>query len=126
MSTAQLQQVATGVRMMLAPNPGPLTFTGTQVFVVGHGEVAVIDPGPDDPVHVATLIDALAGETVTAILCTHTHRDHSPASRAAGGRRRARGSSAARRCALMPAARADDSLDPDYAPDAVLGRWRSR
>src|SRR5688500_15380766 len=76
------EQITPLIRSVLAPNPSPFTFTGTQTFIVGDGEVAVIDPGPDDPAHVEALIAALAGERVTWILCTHTHRDHSPASRA--------------------------------------------
>jgi len=70
------------IRRMLAHNPSPFTFRGTSVAIVGEGNVAVIDPGPDDPEHLAALRAALAGETVTHILVTHTHRDHSPAARA--------------------------------------------
>src|SRR5438309_10779834 len=66
----------------LGPNPSPFTYTGTQTYIVGSGSVAVLDPGPDEPGHVAALPGALEGETVAAIVCTHTHRDHSPASRA--------------------------------------------
>lgn len=73
--------VAPGLRRLLAHNPSPFTFTGTGVYIVGQGEVAVIDPGPDDPNHLAALKNALRNETVTHILVTHTHRDHSPASR---------------------------------------------
>ncbi|MDQ0512419.1 MBL fold metallo-hydrolase [Ancylobacter amanitiformis] len=72
-------RVAPGVRRVLAPNPGPFTFTGTCSYIVGEGEVAIIDPGPDDPVHVAALMEAVRGERVTHILLTHTHRDHSGA-----------------------------------------------
>ncbi len=78
----QLIPVAPRIRRLLARNPGPFTFKGTSVAVIGEGRVAVIDPGPDDPAHLAALKDALKGETVTHILVTHTHRDHSPASRA--------------------------------------------
>jgi glyoxylase-like metal-dependent hydrolase (beta-lactamase superfamily II) len=79
--SARFEQVAPGIRRLLAPNPSHFTFTGTQTYVVGERDVAVIDPGPDDPAHVAALVDALGKERVTAILVTHTHRDHSPASR---------------------------------------------
>ena len=48
-------------------------------YIVGRGEVAIIDPGPDDAAHIAALLDAVRGETVTHIFVTHTHRDHSPA-----------------------------------------------
>ena len=64
---------------LLAKNPGPFTFKGTGVAIVGRDQVAVIDPGPDDPAHLQSLRDTLRGKTVTHILVTHTHRDHSPA-----------------------------------------------
>src|SRR6187397_3392049 len=68
-----------GVRRVMANNPSPFTFKGTVSYIVGRGKVAIIDPGPDDPSHVAALLDAVRGETVTRIFVTHTHRDHSPA-----------------------------------------------
>ena len=71
-------QLSALVRRVIAPNPGPFTFTGTGVFIVGCGEVAVLDPGPLDPGHEAALDAALDGETVKAVLVTHHHMDHSP------------------------------------------------
>ena len=56
----------------------PLHLHGTVSYIVGKGKVAIIDPGPDDEAHAAALLDAVRGETVTHILVTHTHRDHSP------------------------------------------------
>ena len=67
------------VRRIIAGNSGPMTFTGTCTYVVGRGTVAVIDPGPDDPAHIDHVLTALRGETVSHIVVTHTHRDHSPA-----------------------------------------------
>jgi glyoxylase-like metal-dependent hydrolase (beta-lactamase superfamily II) len=67
-----------GIRRVIAENPGPFTFKGTGTYIVGRGEVAVIDPGPYDEAHFAALQRALKGETVTHIVVTHTHRDHSP------------------------------------------------
>ena len=67
-----------GVRRVLCDNPSPFTFTGTVSYIVGKGKVAIIDPGPDDEAHAKALLDAVRGETVTHILVTHTHRDHSP------------------------------------------------
>lgn len=67
------------VRRVVARNPSPFTFHGTGTYIVGCGRVAVIDPGPLDADHLAALDAALEGETVTHILITHTHRDHSPA-----------------------------------------------
>ena len=73
------EEVAPGLRRILCNNPGPFTFKGTLTYIAGRGEVAVIDPGPDDERHVKAILDAVRGETVTHILVTHTHRDHSPA-----------------------------------------------
>lgn len=108
------------VRRVLAANPGPFTHTGTQTYIVGRGEVAVIDPGPDDPDHLAALLAAVAGERVRAILCTHTHRDHSPA---AAPLRAATGAELVGCAPLVLddlGPRADAAFDPSYAPDRVL------
>jgi glyoxylase-like metal-dependent hydrolase (beta-lactamase superfamily II) len=77
-----LEDVAPGIRRITANNPSPFTFRGTGTYVIGEGNVAVIDPGPDLPDHVDALLNALKGETVTHILVTHTHTDHSPAAKA--------------------------------------------
>lgn len=69
-------EVLPGVRRVIANNPGPFTFTGSGTYIVGTGAVAVIDPGPDDPAHLDALLTALAGESVSKILITHTHSDH--------------------------------------------------
>jgi glyoxylase-like metal-dependent hydrolase (beta-lactamase superfamily II) len=72
-------EVAPGVRAVVANNPGPFTFKGTVSYIIGRGKVAILDPGPDNDAHIAALLDAVRGETVTDIFVTHTHRDHSPA-----------------------------------------------
>jgi glyoxylase-like metal-dependent hydrolase (beta-lactamase superfamily II) len=72
-----VEEVRPGVRRILCNNPSPFTFTGTVSYIVGQGKVAIIDPGPADTAHAAALLDAVRGETVTHILVTHTHRDHS-------------------------------------------------
>jgi glyoxylase-like metal-dependent hydrolase (beta-lactamase superfamily II) len=82
------ERVAPRVRRVLAPNPSAYTFTGTCSYIVGEGTVAIIDPGPDDPAHIAALVRATGGEKIAQILVTHTHRDHSaavPALQAATG-----------------------------------------
>ena len=71
-------QVSPLIRRVIADNPGPFTFTGTGTYIVGRGEVAVIDPGPDDPAHLDAILAATAGERVSHILITHHHSDHSP------------------------------------------------
>lgn len=72
------QEVAPGVRRVVAENPSPFTGHGTNTYIVGSGEVGVVDPGPAAAAHVDNLLKALAGETVLHILTTHTHVDHSP------------------------------------------------
>ena len=74
--------VAPDIRRVLAPNPSPFTFHGTGTYIIGQGRVAVIDPGPALGDHVEALLDAVRGETVTHLLVTHTHLDHSPAAAA--------------------------------------------
>ena len=73
-----LQSVAPSIRRVIARNPSPFTFHGTGTYVVGHGRVAVIDPGPALDEHIEALVRGLRGETITHVLVTHTHRDHSP------------------------------------------------
>jgi len=109
------------VRRILAPNPSPFTFTGTQTYVIGDGEVAVIDPGPEDERHVSALLSAVEGDRVAAILCTHTHRDHSPASRALAAATGAPIVGCAPLALEDDGPRADTAFDFDYVPDRVLG-----
>src|SRR5689334_20454238 len=75
----QVEEVAPGIRRILANNPGPFTFTGTLTYIVGRGKVAIIDPGPADEAHISAVLNAVRDEIVTHIFVTHTHRDHSPA-----------------------------------------------
>ncbi len=77
----RIDWLGASIRRVLAPNPGAFTYLGTGTYIVGTGTVAVIDPGPNDPVHLDALVAALQGETVSHIVCTHTHPDHSPGSR---------------------------------------------
>ncbi|MEM9622817.1 MAG: MBL fold metallo-hydrolase, partial [Pseudomonadota bacterium] len=73
--------IGPGIRRVIAENPSPFTLYGTGTYIIGTGEVAVIDPGPADPVHIRAILDAVQGETITHILVTHTHMDHSPGCR---------------------------------------------
>ena len=73
-----VEEVVPGVRRILVDNPSPFTFKGTLSYIIGRGKVAILDPGPIDERHAAALLDAVRGETVTHIVVTHTHRDHSP------------------------------------------------
>lgn len=83
----RVDQVSPLIRRVTAPNPGPFTFKGTGTYIVGRGEVAVIDPGPAIETHLEALLAALEGERVAHILVTHTHLDHSPLSRALQAKR---------------------------------------
>jgi len=71
-------QLSPRVRRVIANKPGSFTFTGTGTYIIGRGEVAIIDPGPADEAHIEALLTATAGETITHVLVTHTHTDHSP------------------------------------------------
>lgn len=122
----QVQEIAPGVRAIAADNPGPFTFKGTISYVVGRGQVAIIDPGPDDTAHVAALLNAVRGETVTHIFVTHTHRDHSPAAAkikaATGAPVLAEGPHRlARPLHTGEMRRLDASADMDFRPDIALG-----
>jgi glyoxylase-like metal-dependent hydrolase (beta-lactamase superfamily II) len=119
------EQVAPGVRRIVANNPGPFTFKGTVSYIIGHGKVAILDPGPDDDAHVAALLDAVRGETVTDIFVTHTHRDHSPAvpkvKAATGATVYAEGPHRlARPLHIGETRRLDASADMDFRPDVAL------
>jgi glyoxylase-like metal-dependent hydrolase (beta-lactamase superfamily II) len=115
-----LETVHPLVRRVLAPNPGPFTYTGTQTHIVGHGAVAVIDPGPDIAEHIEAILAAVAGERIAAIVCTHTHRDHSPA---AAPLAKITGAPVMG-CAPIPSAPGasgmEGSFDTSYAPDRVI------
>ena len=114
-----------GVRRLLCNNPAPFTFKGTVSYIIGRGKVAIVDPGPDDPAHIAALLDAVRGETVTHIFVTHTHRDHSPAvpaiKAATGAPVLAEGPHrAARPLNVGEAPRLEASNDTDFQPDRAL------
>lgn len=118
-------EVAPGVRRITAPNASPTTFHGTNTYIVGMGRVAIIDPGPDDAAHVANLLGAVEGETVSHIVLTHTHRDHSGALAAL---RRVTGAVTAGGGPHRPSrppragesARLDAAGDASFAPDVIL------
>lgn len=105
---------------MLAHNPSAFTYSGTQTYLLGEDEVAVIDPGPDLPEHLDALERAIGDLTVAAIMCTHTHRDHSPAARPLAERIGAPIVGCAPLSLATVGPRADASFDGNYAPDRVL------
>jgi glyoxylase-like metal-dependent hydrolase (beta-lactamase superfamily II) len=119
------EQLSPLIRRVLCDNPGPFTFKGTVTYVVGTGRVAIIDPGPDNAAHIAAVLEAVKGETVEAILVTHTHRDHSPATAAikavTGAKVYAEGPHRAARALNLGETNAlDASGDKDFVPDVAL------
>jgi glyoxylase-like metal-dependent hydrolase (beta-lactamase superfamily II) len=117
---AKLDQVEPGIARVLAHNPSAFTYYGTQTYLVGEREVAVIDPGPDLPEHIDALEKAIGGRPVVAMMCTHTHRDHSPAAGPLAQRVKAPIIGCAPLALETVGPRADASFDGDYAPDRVL------
>lgn len=116
----RLEPLEAGIARLLAHNPSPFTFTGTQTYFVGEREVAIIDPGPDDAGHLDSLAAAIAGRPVAAILVTHTHRDHSPAARPLAERTKAPILGCAPLALEQVGPRADAAFDGDYKPDREL------
>jgi glyoxylase-like metal-dependent hydrolase (beta-lactamase superfamily II) len=117
---AKLEELERGVARVLAHNPSAFTYYGTQTYLVGERELAVIDPGPDLPEHIEALERAIDERPVVAIMCTHTHRDHSPAARPLAERTGASIIGCAALALETVGPRADASFDGDYAPERVL------
>jgi glyoxylase-like metal-dependent hydrolase (beta-lactamase superfamily II) len=123
-------QIEPGLRRILARNPSPMTHWGTNTYLLGENDVAVIDPGPDDPDHLAAILEALGGARVSHILVTHAHRDHSPLARrlaaATGAPVMGFGPAAAGRTPVMEdLARqgligGGEGVDHGFAPDVAL------
>ena len=117
---ARLETLEPGIARVLAHNPSAFTYYGTQTYLVGEKEVAVIDPGPNLSEHVEALLQAVAGRPIVAIMCTHTHRDHSPAARPLANVTGAPIVGCAPLALEAAGPRADESFDGDYQPDRVL------
>ena len=117
---AKLEKLEPGIARVLAHNPSAFTYYGTQTYLIGTEEVAVIDPGPDIPEHIEALEEAIGRRKVITIMCTHTHRDHSPASRPLAERTGAPIIGCAPLALETVGPRADASFDGDYAPERVL------
>src|SRR3954447_9336535 len=117
---ARLERLEAGIARVLAHNPSAFTYYGTQTYLVGERQVAVVDPGPDLPEHIDALEQAIGDRKLVAIMCTHTHRDHSPAARPLAERTGAPIIGCAPLALDTVGPRADAAFDGDYAPDEVL------
>ncbi|MDX2290156.1 MAG: MBL fold metallo-hydrolase [Hyphomicrobiaceae bacterium] len=114
-----------GIVRIVADNPGPFTFKGTNTYLVGSTELAVIDPGPDDPRHVDAILEAAGGRPITHVFVTHTHRDH------VDGLPRLKAATGARSCghgrahldlpSVLTSPSGREFIDPDFCPDIQLG-----
>lgn len=122
--------LAKGLRLILAPNPTPMTYLGTNTYLLGDADIAVIDPGPDDDAHLAAILRATDKGKITHIVVTHAHLDHSPLARrlsaqtgasvygfgpASAGR-----SSVMQRLADQGLAGGGEGIDRDFSPDIGL------
>jgi glyoxylase-like metal-dependent hydrolase (beta-lactamase superfamily II) len=118
-------EVAPGVRRVTAPNPGPFTFQGTNTFLIGGRELAVLDPGPADPAHIDAVMKAAGDARVAHILVSHAHRDHSPGARLLSERTGAPVLAAGPHRSARPVRpgeelRLDASADLEFEPDLRL------
>lgn len=112
-----LEPLGPGLSRLLAPNPSPFTGEGTWVHLIGTDRLAILDPGPADPVHLDALTAVIAGRAVDTILVTHTHRDHSPAAAPLS----AQTGAPVWGCApLAIPGNQEAGFDTTYAPDRVL------
>ncbi len=118
----QVTVISPHIRRVIANNPSPFTFHGTGTYILGRGNVAVIDPGPADAAHIDAIVNATAGETISHMLVTHTHRDHSPGCRLLAAHTDARtyayGSHGAGKIAA--GAEVEEGGDMDFEPDVLI------
>ncbi|MEP2717509.1 MBL fold metallo-hydrolase [Pseudophaeobacter sp.] len=125
------EQLEPGVRRLLAPNPSPMTYRGTNTYLIGTTELAVIDPGPDMPAHLEAIMAAcLPGQTISHIIVTHSHLDHSPLARTLSARCGAPvyayGTASTGRSAVMQGlveagmSSGGEGIDHSFTPDRLL------
>lgn len=129
--TGRPEDLGQNIRRILAPNPSPMTYRGTNTYLLGERGLAVIDPGPNDPAHLQAILDAVGrGQQITHILVTHSHLDHSPLApvlaRETGAKVYAHGPSGSGRSAVMRNLAATglrdagEGIDTAFRPDITL------
>ena len=118
----EVAEVAPGIRRVIARNPSPFTLYGTGTYILGRGRVAVVDPGPADDAHIQAIVQATAGETITHMLVTHTHMDHSPGCRLLAAHTDAKTYAYGRHGAGKVAAGVvvEEGGDMDFEPDVAV------
>lgn len=114
-------EVTPRIRRVVANNPGPFTFKGTGTYIVGHGKVAIVDPGPDRQDHIDAVLQAVRGETVTHVFVTHTHLDHVPATPAVARATGAKVYSFGPHPRVLIDEKAEEAGDLSFEPDVRLG-----
>jgi glyoxylase-like metal-dependent hydrolase (beta-lactamase superfamily II) len=122
---ARLEQIEPAIARVLAHNPSAFTYYGTQTYLIGEKELAVVDPGPDLDEHLEALLAAIGGRSVAAVCCTHTHRDHSPAALPLAEATGAPIIGCAALALETVGPRADAAFDGNFAPDRVLADGES-
>tara|TARA_R110002096_G_scaffold435828_1_gene663718 strand:- start:24608 stop:25486 length:879 start_codon:yes stop_codon:yes gene_type:complete len=116
----EIEVISPLIRRITAPNPAPYTFKGTGTYIIGHGDVAVIDPGPHIQDHIDAIMAGLNGESITHILVTHNHQDHSPGARPLAAICGAKIYAFDVGNQLYSAPDAEEGLDKDFCPDVIL------
>lgn len=117
-------EMVAGVVRLVADNPGPFTYKGTNTYLIGSRRLTVVDPGPDDPVHRSAILAAAGGRPIDHIVITHTHRDHvdglSALVAATGARTAGFGRAAETGAGAAGATPSGEAFTAPLAPDVVL------
>ena len=116
----EIKNISQKIRRITAPNPAPYTYKGTGTYIIGHKNVAVIDPGPDIPSHIDAIMTSLSDEKITHILITHNHLDHSPAAKLLSQKTGAPVYGFDVSDQQYSDIDAEEGLDKDYRPDFIL------
>ena len=116
----EIELITKNIRRITAPNPAPYTFKGTGTYIIGHGYVAVIDPGPDITSHIDAILTSLGDEKISHILITHNHKDHSPAAKPLAEKCGAKIYGFDVSMQQYTDIDAEEGIDKNYAPDVLL------
>ncbi len=120
------RELAPGLQRLVANNPGPFTFKGTNTYIIGQGKtLALVDPGPEDDAHFEAIMRATAGRRITSIVITHTHRDHVDGlprlQKATGAKTVGYGRKAADPGKVKTSPAGGEYTDESFVPDVALG-----